>query len=432
MADSNSMTQASECVPTPKRIASLDVLRGFALLGILLLNILAFGMHSAVLLNPQVDLSIGWNVDFVTWFGVELLAEGAMRCLFSMLFGAGMLLFLDGSRARPGRLFFKRLGWLLVFGVVDAYVLLWNGDILVTYAIAGVLIYFFRKRSALTLFLCSVCLILLMSGFYGLLRFALEKAHQSAEIVAQDEGPDPVSATIQQEARLWTDFASDLEPSAAEMEEEFRLRRTSYFSAFAWNAKRSNEIILMVIPLFLLWDVLAMMLLGMALWRSGVLQGQKSRRFYLVLMVCGFVIGLGVNGLELVRAVEFELEIVKVFPFFQSTYQFGRLGMAMGYLGLLIVLVRSSVLCRVTGLLAYVGRMALTNYLMQSLICAIAFSGLGFGLVGYLDRSELYLVVLLLWSFQLWFSQFWLKRWKHGPFEWLWRRLTYGASFKTR
>ena len=436
MSETNS--EFPDCVPENRgkvvrdRIPSLDVLRGFASLGILLLNILAFGMHSAIFLNPQIDVTIGWNPVFATWFGVELFAEGAMRCLFSMLFGAGMLLFLDGSRARSGRLYFKRLAWLLVFGLVDAYLLLWNGDILVTYALAGLILYFFRKRSVLTLFISSVCLILLMSGFYGVLRQALEKAHRSAEIVAQDQGAESSNAALVAEARMWTEFAADFEPSPAEMEEEFQRRRASYASALAWNAKKSNEVILMVVPLFLLWDALAMMLLGMAFWRSGILQGGKSLRFYCVLMCGGFVVGLGFNSLELAKAIEYELDIVKVFPFLQQTYQFGRLGMAMGYLGLMILLVRSPACRRVTELLAFVGRMALTNYLMQSVLCAVVFSGLGFALVGRLDRFELYSVVLLIWGFQLWFSRFWLRRWKQGPLEWLWRRLTYGASFKTR
>ena len=127
------------------RIESLDVLRGFALLGILLLNILGFGLVSAAFLDPGIYLSPIGGIDYAVWAFVELSSEGAMRTLFSILFGAGVVLFVTGSTAKSGWLHYRRNFWLLVFGLIDLYILLWPGDILVTYAISGFILWFIRN-----------------------------------------------------------------------------------------------------------------------------------------------------------------------------------------------------------------------------------------------------------------------------------------------
>ena len=112
----------------------------------------------------------------------------------------------------------------------------------------------------------------------------------------------------------------------------------------------------------------------------------------------------------------------------QPTYHLGRMAMALGYIGLLCLICQSNGLHAFTSRLAVVGRMALTNYLMQSLICAVIFTGLGLGLLGDWQRVELYGVVIAIWVFQMWFSAFWLERYRFGPLEWVWRALTYGSA----
>ena len=181
----------------------------------------------------------------------------------------------------------------------------------------------------------------------------------------------------------------------------------------------------LVLPLFLFWDALMMMLLGMGLYRLGVLQGQRSSSFYLRLAVIGFTLGLGFNGYEVQRALDSNFDLLASFAQMQWTYHAGRLGMAMGWLGLLLWLLQRGGLEGVRRRLAAVGRMALTNYLMHSLIALVLFTGAGFALVGELTRAQLYPVVLIIWIFQLWFSPWWLARYRFGPLEWLWRALTY-------
>ena len=163
----------------------------------------------------------------------------------------------------------------------------------------------------------------------------------------------------------------------------------------------------------------------MALYHYRVLQGAHSDRFYLFTALAGFGVGLSIKAYEIYLMIASDFDILASFPFFKPTYQLGRLGVALGWLGVLILAMRWFGIGRK---LAAVGRMALTNYLMQSLICLFIFSGIGFGLLGELHRTELYIVVLLIWAFQLWLSPWWLARFRYGPAEWLWRGLTYAKA----
>ena len=406
----------------------MDVLRGFALLGILLLNILGFGLPYAAYSNPGFDLATGSALDIATWSTIELLAEGAMRCLFSILFGAGVVLFASGTNTQRGVLHYKRTFWLLLFGLFDAYVLLWNGDILVTYALAGALLFPLRNLSPRKLLISAAILIALMSLLYGAMGFALRQAFAAAQAIAETTDPDSITSSMRQGAAAWQSFIGDFRPTAVELSRELTQRQDSYVSAFAWNVPVTNQMLLMIVPLFLFWDALAMMMLGMALFKSGILQGDRPTGFYVKLMLAGFAVGLSVNGYEVSRSLASDFDIFSVFSLMQPTYHVGRLGMACGYLGLLVWLTQRTTLAGLQHLLAQVGRMALTNYLMQSLICLFVFTGAGLALVGQWSRSEVYVVVFGIWLVQLWFSSWWLLRFRYGPLEWLWRTLTYGNS----
>lgn len=412
------------------RIESLDVFRGFALLGILLLNIIGFGLLSPAYSNPGFDLSQSSQASVLSWVTIELLAEGAMRCLFSILFGAGVVLFTTGVSARSAWTHYRRTFWLFVFGLFNAFILLWPGDVLVTYAVAGALLYLLREKSVKTLLSAAGILILLMSLLNLGMGFGLGLTHQAFEKVVASQVPgatSQVSAQDRELAQVWEEFAADFEPSDAEIEAELSERTTSYASAFHWTVKQNIEMYRFVIPVFLFWDALAMMMLGMALYKGSVLQAQRSRRFYLKLMLIGFSVGLMINGYEIHVAYSNDFALIATFPQFQSTYHLGRLGIALGYIGLLGLVCRLGMLKAISRRLAAVGRMALTNYLIHSVICAILFTGLGLGLVGQFDRFELYGIVIMIWLLQLVLSPIWLKHYRFGPAEWLWRALTYGA-----
>ena len=419
------------------RIQSLDVLRGFALLGILLLNIIAFALPFASYSNPAVDLALGDRLDVGTWAGIELFAEGAMRCLFSMLFGAGVVLFATGGRAKSGWLHYKRTFWLLGFGLFDAFVLLWAGDILVTYALAGALLYWVRNWRARYLLVLASILLLLMSGLHLLMSFGMTYARNAAESLQAEatveapapEDPAPETTTepdLAEIAAQWDSFAEDFAPSSETIEIELERRRASYIEAFRWNQSKVREMIFFVIPVFMLWDSLAMMMIGMALFKLGVLQGRAKPSTYRTLLLVGFAVGLAVNGYEVARAAGSGFDVFSTFAQMQPTYHFGRLFVALGWIGLVVLTLKRFDGGRLHRMLAAVGRMALTNYLMHSLIAVFLFTGAGLGLVGRLGRFELLWIVFAIWAFQLVLSEWWMQRYLYGPLEWLWRFLTYG------
>jgi uncharacterized protein len=412
------------------RIASLDVLRGFALLGILLLNILGFGLHSAGYFNPWIgsgETELSQIVNLSVWASVDVLFEGAMRCLFSILFGAGVVLFTTGAGAKSGALHYKRNVWLLLFGVVDAYVLLWSGDILITYALAGMLLYPFRDSSPRRLIVSAFVLVALMSLMYGAMNFGLSIAREAAEAEASATGPASTqNARVATEA--WNGFIVDYAPDDAAYEQELEDRRGSYASAFAFTAVHMTELLVFVVPVLLVWDSLAMMLLGMGLFKLAVLDSSRTVGFYVRLTVAGFAVGILTNWYELYRVFTSGFDPLAVHGYMRPSYHIGRLGMAAGYLGFVMLACKLDWWAGLRAQLAAVGRMALTNYLGHSLICLFLFTGAGLALVGELERWQLYLVVFALWALQLWFSPWWLNRYKFGPVEWLWRALTYGKA----
>ena len=387
------------------RIASLDVIRGFALLGILLVNILSFGAVSAMTYNPTFGLETTY--DFLVWILVELTAEGAMRAIFSILFGAGVVMFLSKGDDRK-RLHFKRTFWLLIFGLVNGYILMWPGDILFTYALAGFGLYFLSEKSPKTIALISVILFLSLCAYTVTLNIGLDYLRQTG-------------------SKEWSQFYELFAPSPTLVEDELAMRKGSFFELFTWSAAAYSSVMLEYIPTLLFWDVIVFMCIGMALYKYKVLQGLLSKRFYFTLALVGFALGISINAYEVNQMITSDFDILVSFSYFTPTYQIGRLCIAFGWIGVLIFAMMRLGIGRN---LAAVGRMALTNYLMQSIICLFLFTGIGFGLLNELQRSELYIVVLFIWFFQMWFSSRWLSRFNYGPLEWLWRSLTYGEFQK--
>ena len=407
-----------------QRIQTLDILRGFALLGILLINILGFGLASSS--YSYAAPTIAGSSDLIAWVLVDLGFEGSMRGLFSILFGAGVLLFLDREASGKERAHFKRNAWLLIFGLVNGYLLLWSGDILLTYALAGFVLFFFRNLSTKELVRWSVSLFLLLALYNGLLYgglHMLRSAHVETEALIA-EGKEP-SAQQSEMANEWQIFKADYQPGPESIAEELDARGESYSTAFSWNLNHNTAVIAETIPTFLLPDAFVMMLIGMALYRLGVLQGQRSVQAYRNMAIGGFTLGLLINACEIGTALAAPDDLLAGFSQLQPTYHVGRLAISMGWLGLVILTIKTGWLANA---LAAVGRMALTNYLMQSVLCLFIFTGAGLGLVGELARYQLYVVVLFIWVFQLWFSPWWLKRYQFGPVEWAWRGLTYGQT----
>ena len=408
------------------RIESLDVLRGFALLGILLVNIIGFGLVSSALLDPGIYLSPIGGIDYTVWAFIELSSEGAMRTLFSILFGAGVVLFVTGSTAKSGWLHYRRNFWLLIFGLINAYIFLWPGDILVTYALSGFVLWFVRNWKARSLLILAAFLILIGSLQNFATKSTLEIARDAAEEmkISISKGEE-LSEETAEWAQGWLEYEEDNQAEIDNIPNEIKKRTSSYSSAYEYNLEKANEMIYFVVPFFLFLDALMMMVIGMALFKLGILDGGKDIKFYIRMMCIGFLIGISINAYEVLLITNSNMDIIETNPYFRFTYHFGRLFMGLGYLGLVILLLKLEKLESLRFRLACVGRMALTNYLMHSVIALFVFSGAGLGLLGQFSWSQLYLFVPLIWIFQLYISPLWLKYFYFGPVEWLWRLLTY-------
>tara|TARA_B100000401_G_C52798654_1_gene717301 strand:- start:27 stop:1376 length:1350 start_codon:yes stop_codon:yes gene_type:complete len=416
----------NEPVAESQRIRSIDTLRGFALLGILLLNIIAFSGPIAAYFDPSADNEVS-GLNLAVAMFVDIWGEGAFRAIFSMLFGAGLLIFLAKPVAEEGRLksLYYRRTWLLVaFGLFNAYILLWFGDILYTYGVTGLVLYFFRNLSANKLALCSTILFLFLALIHTSQYFYTKALYTDyREVVLLPEGNE-LSEAQKQSLENWDEFLQNQQTTPEQIVLEANARSEGYIENFIFTAPIN---IMFQTAIFLIngfWDAAAMMLLGMALMKWNVFDASRELSFYLKMMLFGFAIGLVINSWEEVVYLSSGFE-----PFLSATarptYDLGRLGMALGYIGMVMTLCKLDVLPKVRHAFACVGQMALTNYLAQSVICNTIFLGFGFGMWGKMQRYEIYFVVIGIWIFQLLFSVAWLKKYRFGPAEWLWRSLTY-------
>lgn len=407
-----------------ERVETIDVLRGFALQGILLLNILGFGLPFRAYMDPTVDGATE-GLDFGVYFAVDLLAEGTMRALFSVLFGAGVVILSGGATPKPAGIYYRRQLLLLAFGLFDAFVLLWTGDILVLYALAGMVLYWVRNWSPKRLFVLAGVLFGYLLVFYAVMFLALTVLPEMA--AAAQARIDAGAAAAGDRALIaeWADLEAQFRPPPEVLAREALKFQGSYGEAFLANAVDVLTLWAAAYPLFLYWDALACMVLGMALYKTGVLTGSRRTRFYVVLAAVGFSVGLAVNGFELAMKTGSGFALPWVSGASVVTYDIGRVAMAFGFLSLVALGCARGWWASARRVLAAVGRMALTNYLLQSVFGLLIFHAVGLGLWNTLPRHQLYLVVLAEWLAVAVFSVWWLRRFRFGPMEWLWRALTY-------
>jgi len=400
------MTEATLSHPTfqKERIHSLDILRGFAILGILIMNIQSFAMPGAAYLNPTAygDLT---GVNKWIWIISHVLADQKFMSIFSILFGAGVILFTENSEKRSGKsagLHYRRTFWLLVIGLIHAHII-WYGDILVAYALCGFLVYLLRKKNPKLLMVLGVLMIAVHTLFYVGIGLSIQNAPAESIAGASDS---------------WN-------PSQEKIDEEIAAYTGSFQQQFM---QRSTEAMFMETMVFLMlffWRAGGLMLVGMALYKWGVLSAQKSNRFYWEGVIAGLMIGVPIIIIGLTRNFQAGWS-VNYSMFIGSQFNYwGSLFIAFAYICLIMIFAKSEVMGWFKVRLATVGQMALTNYLTQSIICTFIFYGFGLSLFGQVDRLGQIMIVIAVWVLQLLWSPLWLKRYRFGPFEWLWRSLTY-------
>ncbi len=400
----------TNAAPQASRYASLDIVRGVAVMGILAMNIQSFALPEAAYMMPEGPQSQG-AVNEASWFVDFVLFNNKMRSLFSILFGASCLLVIERALVgglSPVKVHYSRMIWLLIFGLVHA-LLIWWGDILTLYATAGLMLYFARNLSLKSLWVWTIILfafdflIFGLSSIFGTLIFT--------GLIPSDFSPEIVKG-----------LSDTMRFSAQDYSKDLTLFRSGYDAIVAdrWSGLADLLVLLFVmIP-----GTLGLMTLGMALYRNGFLIGEwdlSQYRRVAILSLCfampvnigmgvwavasgydplvGFVINLGVGG---------QVQIVA----------------AVGYAALILWWWRGYGRDSVVALmLARTGQMAFTNYLGTSIVMTSIFYGYGFGLFGYVERYALWGFVIAAWAAMLSASWYWMRRYRYGPLEWLWRSL---------
>jgi uncharacterized protein len=401
-------------------------MRGIVLFGILLMNINGFGLAKAYE-DPTVSGgSKGW--DLITWITTNLLFEGTMRGLFSLLFGVGMYVLLDrlekrGAGMEAANIYFRRLTWMLVFGLVHGYLLLWVGEILYNYALMGFLVFSFRNLAPKKLI--AIALVLFSLG--ALWTYAdhlknIKLLSQVEEIKAYKSKGMILTKELKEADQKWQEIQWKKSPEYV-ISHNNNMHK-GYFEVVTFLAPINNSFNEHDSFRYDLWDVLSMMLLGIAFFKLKILTAEKSYRFYLTMVFVGYGIGLSVNYYEIRTIIDSNFSLLG-FSKSYLTYDLGRVTVSLGHIGMIMILCKLPILMWLKNRLAAVGKMALTNYVMHSIICMIVFTGVGFGLFGKLHRHELLYVVFSIWIFQLIFSPIWLKYFYFGPLEWGWRYLSY-------
>ncbi|HEY5656295.1 MAG TPA: DUF418 domain-containing protein [Myxococcota bacterium] len=415
-------------VSAPERIPSLDVLRGFAVLGILWMNIITFALPYWAYANPTI-YGGATGVNLAAWLWSAVLVEGKMRAIFSMLFGASLVLITSRAEARGAAstvadIYLRRTLWLAAFGLAHAY-LLWWGDILFYYGIVGLGLYPFRRLTPRTLILLGALVLATVPPQ------TILETRRLVHLRAQAQEADAIVATgaaltaeQTQAQQRWEEKRKEIAPTEEDVAKQVEIHRGSYLGIAA---ERVEAVLLEHTVYFYRWmafDVVGMMLIGMGLMKRGVLSARASPRVYAAMAAAGFALCCPITWVVCSRAVArgFELsqDLLR-----DSVYDLTRMAGAFGYIGLVMLVCRTGVLRRLRARLAAAGQMALSNYLLQTLICSTLFYGYGFGRFGMLERYQILLVASAIWIFQLWLSPLWLRHLRFGPMEWVWRSLTY-------
>ena len=394
-------------VPESNRIPSLDAMRGFALLGILIINIQSFSMIYAAYFNPTAygDLS---GVHRWVWILSHLFADQKFMTIFSMLFGAGIVL-MAGRAEASGRsataLHFRRMLLLIAFGAIHAY-LLWYGDILVIYGMSGLVVYLFRRRSSRTLLILGIVLLAIGSGIFLLAGLTLPT------------GPE---AARQQFIETW-------QPTPESIETELATYRGSWWGQMDHRVAKSLEFHTFIFLIWGFWRSGGLMLIGMALYKLGFFQLHRPLRVSFWAISLALLAGLPLVGYGIHRQFASGWDVTYTFFLGSQFNYWGSLLVSFGWLGLVYWVGEATSWGSLTRPLAAVGKTALSNYILQTLICTTIFYGQGLGLFGRIERLGQILIVMGVWAVQLLGSTLWLRRFRFGPLEWLWRSLTYGKG----
>lgn len=415
------------------RIDILDILRGLAILGILFINVPY--MAAPVWKFTTGDIrAIGWSpADQLAWGAVEVLAAGTQRCLLQFLFGAGMMILARKAMEPDGPvavadLYYRRNLWLLGFGLVDVFVLLWPGDILHIYAFAALFLFPFRRlppRALVTIGLVWAALVAAGIPDNGVRGYVDRVQLSHAVDAAQQHVREGVALSADEHRALvrW-DMLSHQNRNPETLHHEAAEYRAHAGKLISY-VERAWDLWGLWTQEWLVWNVLeafCTMLIGVALWKWGVIQGERSTRFYLALLVACYGFGIPARLLGLGEV----LSLTPVPRTIWITGEFARLAIGLGHLALVHLLVRTAVGAALLAPIKAVGRMAFSLYFLQQFIgMYVLFAPFGFNLWGRFGWAAMAGISVAMIVLEIILANLWLRWFTNGPLEWLWRSLAY-------
>lgn len=403
-------------VASTDRIANLDVLRGIAILFILYMNIQYMGDFAATDYYPQ---RLSWTAgDRAAWW-VNRLLDGTQRGLLEILFGAGILIMARAAMVPEGPvavadLHMRRNLWLCAFGIAHGLVLLWPGDILFSYGTAALLIWPFRTLAVRWLLVIGIAITALLAVPY-----AIEYTERRALVVAATAPDAPPDLR-----REWAQIRSDAiapDPAIVAAERADVLGPWQSYVGYQqrlWVAVQFTEV-------GIYWEnvieAFGTMLIGMALWKAGLIQGRAPARSYGLMLLAGYGIGLALR----IPAIIAELRFDALPDVGMVTHGLARLPMTLGHVGFVTLALGTAAGRRLLAPFAATGRMPLSTYLGASLAAILVFGGPFGALWGRFGYGTLFAIATAIIVFQLVAANLWLRHFATGPAEWLWKSLAY-------
>ncbi|MBN8807340.1 MAG: DUF418 domain-containing protein [Sphingomonas sp.] len=415
------------------RIEVLDVLRGLAILGILFINVPY--MAAPVAKFASDVRSIGWTgADQVAWSIQYLFWSGTQRCVLQFLFAAGMMVIAQKAMTPEGPvavsdLYYRRNLWLLGFGLVDVFVLLWPGDILHIYALAALFLFPFRRLSPK--WLLALGMIWPVMAAVGIPEYGVREYAERTALIQRVDGVAAklhAGATLQPGDRAaiadWRDQLAKIEPGAATAQRIADEQRAHAGGVVSY-VKHQWKVWEGLVSDWLVWAVLeawCTMMIGVALWKWGVIQGRRDRRFYLALLAGGYGIGLTLRGIGLSEELAFSPGAKTIW----FTGEFARIAIGLGHVGLVNFAMQTRAGRAVLEPFKATGRMAFSLYFLQQFIGMwLLFSPFGllkWGQVGWATTTGIALAII---AFEVLLANLWLRVFTNGLLEWAWRSLSY-------
>ena len=411
----------------PERLIAIDTLRGVAVLGILVMNIYAFAMPFVAYQNP---LALGGNewYNVGTWLLTHVFFDQKFMTIFSLLFGAGLVMMATRADARDekyGELWYWRCFWLMVIGALHGY-FIWFGDILFHYGLMGMFIFLFRNRSARSLIImgCSLLLVGVLSTVSGG-PYMADLKNRSAEIEQLQNAGQVLTSEQTATLEEWEGMSVLFKPAAEQVHEDMAAYTAGYSKNFEQRIPVVQMLQTQAIVAFVIWRVGGLMLIGMALMKLGIISGERPNSFYRKLMFICYGLGLPIMLASAYGMNSHQWDALWMFGLGGFPNYIGSILVALGHIALVMTIVKNGILQKLMARFTAVGRMALTNYLTHSIVMTTIFYGYGFGLYGQIPRIWQMAFVAAMLTFQLWFSPWWLERNRFGQAEWVWRSLSY-------